>query len=480
MDTMNEAFESILPEIAGIPSVAILKFIDQLERRKVNIHSFMMLKNEKVIAEGYWKPFHKDFEHRMFSVGKSLTALAIGLLEEQGTLHLEDKICQYFEDKLPTSGVHPWIAEITIKDMLCMATAHQSTTYKRYDGNDWVASFFAVAPTHQPGTIFSYDTSSTHVLAALVERLTGKSLLEYLRVCFLNEIGFSKNAKWLKDPMNVTQGGSGLICTMRDVAKVAYVCTNGGMYKGKQLIPASFLKEATKKQIDTSMLGTLDERQGYGYQIWQSRYGGFCFFGLGGQLALCFPEYDFILVTAANTQGNTEANTPIYDAFYEQIFPYLKNTEQVSYDSHIHQQLERRLATLEVKPLQSMEHPYDTIMSQSYLFKELTMPMSRCTITCNKRQGVLEWTQNNKLFRFQFGIEHFIMQTFPCTKYQCMSSGAWVSHNTLRIQIELIGEVFATLEISLCFRENQLTLFIKSNGEAFLKEFEGFATGTLE
>lgn len=477
---MCEIFEKILPESVGIPSEAILNFIDELEKRDVNIHSFMMLKKGKILAEGYWKPFHKDFEHRMFSVGKSLTALAIGLLEAQGMLCLNDKICEYFNDKLPTSGVHPWIAETTIHDMLCMATPHQSTTYKRYEGDDWVASFFAVEPTHQPGTIFSYDTSATHVLSALVERLTGESLLDYLKAHFLDEIGFSKSAKWLKDPMNVTQGGSGLICTMRDVAKVAYVCSNRGMYKGKQLIPAAFLEEATKRQIDTSMLATLDERQGYGYQIWQTRYNGFCFYGLGGQLALCFPQYDFILVTTANTQGSTEANAPIYDAFYHQIFPYCKQTKELVPNTNAQQALKNKLARLEIKPLQSRGDFNHELKNQSYLFKEHTLPITKLAITCNQREGTIEWLKDKQSFRIQFGMSHLKMQTFADTTYQCMSSGAWVSNHTLRIQIELIGEVFATLEISLCFKGHQLTVFIKSSGEAFLKAYEGFETGEIE
>ena len=477
---MYDDFEKILPESVGIPSEAILSFINQLEERAVNIHSFMMLKKGKVLAEGYWKPFHRDFEHRMFSVGKSLTALAIGLLESQGMICLNDKICEYFKDKLPEPDVHPWIAETTIKHLLCMTTPHQSTTYKKYEGNDWVASFFSVKPTHQPGTIFSYDTSATHVLAALVENLTGEPLLDYLRHCFLDEIGFSKGASWLKDPMNVTQGGSGLICTMRDVAKVAYVCSNAGMYDGKQLIPSGFLEEATKKQVDTSMLGTLDERQGYGYQIWQTRYGGFCFYGLGGQLALCFPQYDFILVTTANTQGSTEKNAPIYDAFYDQIFPYLKDPKQLIPNIKAQYALENKLATLEIKPLQSIVHLNYELKCQSYLFKEHTFPISKLTITCNEQGGTIAWVKEGRLDRIEFGMSSLKMQTFPSTRYQCMSSGAWVSHNTLRIQIELIGEVFATLEISCCFSPQHLTVFIKSNGEDFLKEYEGFATGEIE
>lgn len=135
----------------------------------------------------------------MYSISKSFTSIAIGLLIDEGKLSFDDKICDYFQDKLEKE-TPSYIKEITIRDMLKMATAHKSTTYKQYDGNDWVKSFFVLEPSHMPGTVFSYDTSSSHVLAALVERLSGKSILDYLRDKFLNEIGFSKEARWLKDP----------------------------------------------------------------------------------------------------------------------------------------------------------------------------------------------------------------------------------------------------------------------------------------
>ena len=189
---MQEVFRKGMPEEGGIPSQAVLEFIEAIKESKVELHSFLMQYKEIRLAEGYYKPFHKDFQHRMYSISKSFTGLTIGLLEAEGKLSLEDQICSYFRDKCPAEGVHPYIEAMTIKDMLKMTTAHQSTTYKRYGDKDWVESFFCVAPTHYPGTIFNYDTSSSHVLAALVERLTGKELIEYLREKVLDEIGFSK------------------------------------------------------------------------------------------------------------------------------------------------------------------------------------------------------------------------------------------------------------------------------------------------
>ena len=154
----------------------------------------------------------------MFSVTKSFTSIAIGLLQEEGRLSLDDSIVKFFPEYVPdTSEAHPWLLATTIRDMLSMRSCHASTTYDKFSSKtDWVKSFFTVAPTHKPGTVFHYDTSSSHTLCALVEKLTGMKMLDYLRNKVLNEIGFSKEAYCLTDGFGVSMGGSGLMATSRD------------------------------------------------------------------------------------------------------------------------------------------------------------------------------------------------------------------------------------------------------------------------
>ena len=321
---MEEMFQRIKPEEINIPSEAIVNFMKNLDGNNVNIHSFIMLYEDKIFAEGYYKGFNRDTKHRMYSVGKSFTSIAIGLLQNEGKIKISDNICDYFMDKLPKEGVHPYIKQTTIRNMLMMETPHKSTTYKRYNSDDWVKSFFAVEPFYAPGTIFSYDTSSTHVLSALVERVSNKSLMDYLREKILDYLNFSSEAEFLKDPMGVSQGGSGLICSISDLAKVAYLCTNNGVYKGRQLIPLDYLKEATSKQTDTSMQPVVDEKQGYGYQFWKSRNNGFAMYGIGGQIAICMPQYKITFITTADTLDDKNGVKNIYEAFWNEIYPYIE------------------------------------------------------------------------------------------------------------------------------------------------------------
>lgn len=312
-------FEIITPEKAGLSRELTEEFLKSLEERNAGVDSVLFIRGGKICFEKYWEPYDKDTNHRMYSVGKSFTAIAVGLLVGDGKLKLDDYVCDYFPDKLP-KNVHPFIKEMQVKHLLTMSTAHKSTTYKKYDG-DWVESFFHVEPDYHPGTIFSYDTSATHVLCALVQRLAGKNMLEFLKERVLDEIGYT-STEWLTDDAGIIRGGDGLYCTSRDLASVAQLCMDGGVFHGKQLIPADYLKEMLSVQISTSHKEAYDERFGYGYQVWGNREpGGFTFYGMGGQLAVCFPDKQFILVTTGNMTERGKDIRFIYESFYEVIYP---------------------------------------------------------------------------------------------------------------------------------------------------------------
>ena len=146
-------FHTAAPESVRIPSNRIIHCIDRIERSQVPLHSFLLLRGDRLITECYFSPCQKGDLHRMFSITKSLTGIAIGLLAEEGKLSVDDPIISYFPDKVP-ADVHPLIAKMTIRDLLMMRSCHDKTTYKFDMTKDWVESFFTTTPSHPAGTIF--------------------------------------------------------------------------------------------------------------------------------------------------------------------------------------------------------------------------------------------------------------------------------------------------------------------------------------
>ena len=261
---MHNLFLPAPPITAGIPADSIHRFLDRLETYQVPMHSILLLRHDKLVAEGYFAPCSADSLHRMFSICKTLNAIAIGILAADGKLKLSDAIAGYFPDKLPEQ-VHPWIASMTIRDLLMMRTCHASTTYKHDIKKEWVESFFTTPPSHKPGTVFHYDTSASHVLCALVERLSGKPLLDFLRERIFDAIGWSKASYVLKNDFGDSQGGSGLMATSRDLLLLGYLLLKKGKIEEKQLLPEEFIEEMTSNLTPNALTGgVISERQGYG------------------------------------------------------------------------------------------------------------------------------------------------------------------------------------------------------------------------
>lgn len=475
----------LYPEAAGIPSKAVLGFLDELEQKGLCMHGFTILKDGKVLSEGYYAPFHANFPHRMFSVGKSFTSVAIGLLQEEGKLSLNDRICIYFPDKLPNTGVHPYLLQTTIQDMLCMASPHKSTTYKLMECDDWVKTFFHVEPVRYPGTSFVYDTSATHVLSALVERLSGMSLLEYLKIKVFNRIGFSKYIQWLKCPMGICQGGSGLICTLRDMAKFAYTCMHDGVFNAEQVIPKEYIRQAVSRQIDTGLQPGIEEQQGYGYQFWRCRNNGFALFGMGGQLAICLPDHDFLLATIADTQANPCGVQGIYEALWHQIFPWLKGKNQTALerDEACATELENEIASLKVQPERGLYHSAtaERVHGKKYIMAPNAMGISECMLKFTDEQtGVFRYVNEKGACRISFGLGNMQQQAFPQFRLQCITSAAWVEENKLRLRSYIIEEVPGSVHMTITFLGDTITIAMKKTIENLLEQYEGFASGEVE
>lgn len=311
-------FNRIEPSEAGVSEKSLTGFFKSLDALPFDIHSVILIRGGKTLLEKYYEPYDRDTLHRMYSVTKSFVGLATLCLMDEGKIDLDDPITKYFPE-YPTE--YEYIKNMTIRNMLMMRTAHKKTTYKADLSSDWVKSFFTTKPTQIPGTVFSYDTSSSHTLGALVEKITGMELLDYLRIKFLDKIGFSKDAYCLKDPFGVSIGGSGLMATPLDVAKAAYLVMNNGMENGEQLINPELVSLAVSNLSPTDThCKCEDEKQGYGMQIWRTRHNGFMLYGLGGQMAICLPDKDFIFVVTADANGCKDGVQMIRDVFWNEIY----------------------------------------------------------------------------------------------------------------------------------------------------------------
>lgn len=470
------------PEAMGIPSVSLSNFINRLVKQGIPMHSLLIARHSHLVMEAYYAPYTADTLHRMFSITKSFTSIAIGLLVEKRLISLDDPVVQHFPEYLPPT-VHPYLGAMTIRHMLSMQTCHTSSTYKADPQVHCVESFFNTTPSHRPGTVFNYDTSASHTLCALVEKITGYKLLDFLREAFLSHIGFSEDAYILEDPFGVSMGGNGLMAKPMDLLLFAITIMNKGVMNNQHILPENYINDAIAFHAHTNIHGPIaEEMQGYGYQFWRIQNNGFACYGMGGQLVICLPDQDLIVVTTADTQGIQGGNQLIYNSLYEEILPYLSERSLPGCTEH-QNALKTQIQKLTIASLTGQilndtipgleGKPYTLVSNQSG-FTALSLMIDPTT-----KEGILTFYTENAIHTLPFGLGKMITSSFPIYKQTCVSSAVWLTEETLYIKSHVIDTCIGSVHFHLTFRDDLVSVYMKKIEETYFNEFSGYLEGKL-
>ena len=487
----------ISPESAGISSGAIARYVKLLEEMQLSTHDLIFMKGDAIFFEKYWAPFHKDFLHRMYSVTKSFVSLAIGFAAQDGYLALDDPIEMYFPAECKNQPDQNMRRQ-TIRHMLMMSTAKPPENWFAARSDDRVRFYFENAGKNSrpSGTVFEYDSTGSFVLCALVERLTQKPFMEYLREKLFDKIGVSKEAHCLKCPGGHSWGDSAALCKATDLLKIARFTMNKGKWNGEQLLDEAYVTAATAKQIDNNPYG-LNEHdcQGYGYLIWRTFHNAFFFNGMGCQFAVCVPDLDLIMVYNGDNQGKEMAKKIIIDHFFSMIADEMADAP-LAENAKAQSELAEATANLMLMTAQGeRESLYaEKINGVTYVLDENPMGISKLRVVLDGDNGRLEYTnaQGDKVLYFGMGKNAF--GKFPQegyakeigsvrTKnhyYRCAASGAWVEEHKLFIKVQIIDDYFGVLNITLSFLNDTIGVLMNRCAEDFLEEYEGFAGGKRE
>ncbi len=494
---MSDILKFCRPEDVGVHPSWVEDYVNTVNRQRKMCHSFIMMRKGKIFAEGYWKPFHKERLHRMYSISKSFVSGAVGFLIDEGKLSLSDKIVDLLPEYLPKDKeVHPYIKEMTVEHLLTMATCHKVTTYA-FTRENWIDTFFdpPYEPDHKAGEFFRYDTSASYTLDVIVEKITGKPFLEYLKDKALRELGFSEDAWCVEAPEGFAWGGSGVECTTRDLLIYTMLFANDGKVNGKQYLSEEYVKAATSKQID-NYSGTLSavSGRGYGYQIWRARDNCFTFTGMGGQLGLVIPDKDMIFVCTSDTQGDEDGYHGFIDVLFDTVINKIEN-DSMEYDDKAFEKLENIIESLEVSfPDGSAHSPAaEKISGKTYKLEENKMGIQSVTVEFNGHMGVLTYETNRGTKRFPFGVGRYADTFIPEThysgrriwtpkneRYRCLNGVVWTDRDTLLMRTYVIDDYLGNMTTTLTFDEDRVELVITKTAEWFLDEYPGTAKGKAE
>jgi len=343
----NSSLPRSTPEAEGVSSEAIVSFLDAASKSKHEFHSFMMLRHGKVVAEAWWNPYRNDLKHTMYSVSKSFTATAVGFAVAEKKLSVEDKVISFFPDDLPDQ-VSPNLAALRVRDLLSMSVGHQTdpTFTVASQTDNWIKAFLKTPVPHQPGTKFVYNSVATFMLSAIVQKVTGQKIMDYLTPRLFKPLGI-EGIDWETNPQDINTGGWGLRLKTEDMAKFGQLFLQKGVWQGKQILPAAWVEEASTMKImqdpnaSQAKKDSSDWLQGYGYQMWRSRNNAYRGDGANGQFIIVLPDQDAVIIVTAEApdmQGE-------FNLIWKYLLPAFK-TKKLPANPKVLAQLKEKAASL--------------------------------------------------------------------------------------------------------------------------------------
>ena len=248
---------------------------DFLRRSKLhdsNIIYVQMYKNGILKAE--YKRFPVKTRLEIWSIAKAFTSMGAGIALNERIISIDEAIYPVFESYFPENPPEN-LYKIRVRDLLTMSSGLSAPLFfcddpERYQVKDWIHYFFHHGDfKYEPGIHFCYSNFNSYILSATIETRTGQNLLEYLRYRLFEPLSIG-NPDWTLCPMGHCKAANGLYTTIDELSNLGHLILNAGEFNGKQIVPAEYIREACKKQIDSLVprTGWNDyERYGYGFML---------------------------------------------------------------------------------------------------------------------------------------------------------------------------------------------------------------------
>jgi CubicO group peptidase (beta-lactamase class C family) len=308
------------PEMQGISSTGISRFLEAVKESKQEFHSLMILRHGHVIAEGWWQPYSSEHRQQLYSLSKSFTGTAIGLAVSEGLLTVDDPVIKFFPDLLPNE-INDNLAALKVKHLLSMSVGHAKDSILILEaspaGVPWEKTFLGLPVVFKPGSQFMYNSGASFMLSAIIKKITGQTAHEYLKPRLYKPLEI-KNTTWGENWEGINMGASHLRMPTEDLAKFGQLYLQKGIWNGKQIIRKEWVAAASAKQIEN---GKNDSSwgYGYGYQFWLNPPGGFRADGAFGQYSMVLPELDAVVVITSESIETKKTMQIVWDTLLPEM-----------------------------------------------------------------------------------------------------------------------------------------------------------------
>ena len=440
------------PELQGVSSSAIRSFVEAADRQIDALHSFMLVRHGHVVAEGWWTPYDAGTRHLLHSLSKSFTSTAVGLAVAEGKLSVDDEVLKFFPEDAPADPSAN-LKAMRVHDLLRMSTGHQ-TEPSVTATPVWTKTFLAQPVPNKPGTHFLYNTPATFMLSAIVQKVTGMTVLDYLRPRLFEPLGI-ENPTWGTNPQGITLGGFGLSVRTEDIARFGQLYLQKGQWQGRQLVPAAWVEAATARQTSNGSNPKSDWDQGYGYQFWRCRHGIYRGDGAFGQFCIVMPEQEAVIAITAGTRDMQAVLNLVWD----KLLPALQRNSLPANPEAL-KKLQHTLAGLVLHPQEGSGPlgPVAIWSGKKYAFPANDEKIEVAALEAEGDSATLLLRCNGVEQRIECGKGtwakgRLTYGTMP--EQPVAASGAWVANDTYAVKL-CFYETPATIILRLRFAGGQL------------------------
>jgi CubicO group peptidase (beta-lactamase class C family) len=366
------------PEAQGVSSSGVLAFIETADKIE-SLNSFMLVRHGQVVAQGWWTPYHPQARHQLYSLSKSFTSTSVGLAIAEGKLKVDDEVLKFFPDDAPSDPSNN-LKSMRVSDLLRMNTGHQ-TEPPRTEKEAWTKTFLSHPVPFKPGTHFLYNTSATYMQSAIVQRVTGETVLAYLTPRLFEPLGIEEPT-WETSPQGISTGGYGLSVRTEDIAKFGQLYLQKGKWQGKQLVPESWIDAATARQTSNGSNPNSDWDQGYGYQFWRCRHGAYRGDGAFGQYCVVLPEQDAVIAITSGLRDMQQ----VLNLAWDHLLPALKPAALPA-DDAARQKLQAKLKSLTI-PTPASSGERAKVSGKKFVFPANERKIESLTLERDESEGL--------------------------------------------------------------------------------------------
>ena len=278
----------------------------------LNVISVVVSRHGQVIAKHSWDD---DCRRNVYSASKSFTSAAVGIAQREGLLSIDERLTDAFPDDLP-SRVPDNLAKATVRDLLTMQLGQAEAALMGgqrpfIPEDDWVKLGLSLPFPDAPGTRFVYNNVGPYLAGVLVQRRAGCDLVSYLMPRLFAPLGI-RRPMWEADPLGHTFGAGGLFLNLTELHKLGLLYLNDGRWNGRQLVPAEWVRESTRKQADNGSFG-------YGYLFWLGEQNSFRADGKYCQWSIVLRDRDAVISLLAECRDGEALNRAVFDEIATQL-----------------------------------------------------------------------------------------------------------------------------------------------------------------